>query len=171
MKKTVVLLGLLLFGLGVFAQKVEKDNLQAMRDLLDESIAYYASDEYRSLSTCYDEFFDKVVVPDPPIGGGEIIDFGDWLNENLALTKFSSAEEGVMLLYKCGLNSEQISQKADEFEGKRNAILKHLTIEEIIELFDEVSVNYIHYEAKQTRQYNDFLKLSAVTANIKPNKP
>ncbi|MDN3709427.1 hypothetical protein QW060_20675 [Myroides ceti] len=41
MKKTIVLLGLLLFGLGTFAQEAEKDNVAIFQDFVDESVAFF----------------------------------------------------------------------------------------------------------------------------------
>ena len=92
MKKTVVLLGLLLFGLGTKAQEQASDRVQQFRDLIEESVNYYTSDEYRASIKIYEEFSDKVnsYETKPPLQGGEQMDFTDWLTENLSLTKFKT---------------------------------------------------------------------------------
>ncbi|WP_448607226.1 hypothetical protein [Paenimyroides ceti] len=55
-KKTVVLLGLLLFDLGTKAQEQATDRVQQFRDLMEESVNYYTSDEYRVSIATRDEF-------------------------------------------------------------------------------------------------------------------
>ena len=178
MKKTIVLLGLLLFGLGTFAQEAEKDHFTIFQDFVDESVAFYASDEYISMNECYDTFYDMInlTVTKPPLGGGEQMDLGDWLTENLGVTKFSSAEEGVMMLYRCEQQSDAVSRKMDELYEKREAIMAKLNEEEMDEIFIAILSRYIVNEAynksKERKQFSEsIISNSDTTAQIKHSNP
>jgi len=178
MKKTIVLLGLLLFGLETEAQEVEKDNVAIFQEFVEEFVDFYASDEYRSKEECYDTFYDMInlTVTKPPLGGGEQMDLGDWLTENLALTKFSSVEEGVMMLYRCGLQADAVYQKMDELDNKREAILAQLNDEEREEIFINILYRYIVNEAynksKERKQFSEsIIRNSDTTAQIKHSNP
>ncbi len=174
MKKTVVLLGLLLFGLSTKAQEQASDRVQQFRDLIEESVNYYTSDEYRASIKIYEEFSDKVhsYETKPPLQGGEQMDFMDWLTENLSLTKFKTVEEGVQLLYKWEDTSMAVVIKKEELYQKKEKLLAQLSREEIAELFDEITSIYIQYEAIGINRFNDMVKevnsISDVTVQVKP---
>ena len=177
MKKTVVLLGLLLFGLVTKAQEQERDRSQAVRDLLEESVSYYASDEYKSSMEVSSTFFDKINIyeSNPPIGSNQNIDFTDWLTDNLTFTKFKTVEEGVQLFYQYEVTLAMLTEKHRILSERMNLLLQQLTKNEIIELYDDMFSDYIYLEAKESRKrdemYNKYLLLSDTTAQIKHSNP
>ncbi|MDN3707112.1 hypothetical protein QW060_08185 [Myroides ceti] len=168
----------MLFGLGTFAQEAEKDNVAIFQDFVDESVAFFASDEFISMNECYDTFYDMInlTVTKPPLGGGEQMDLGDWLTENLGVTKFSSAEEGVMMLYRCGQQADAVSYKMRILFSKLDSIVSDLSKEEMYEVFFPVLSRYIVNEAynksQERKEFSEsIIRNSDTTAQIKHSNP
>ncbi|WP_448607228.1 hypothetical protein [Paenimyroides ceti] len=178
MKKTVVLLGLLLFGLGIKAQEQKYDSVEKFYNLIDESVNYYASDENISRAKVEDEFFDKLNLYElnPPVGSNQNIDFTDWLTDNLSKTKFRSVEEGVQLLYIFQDNIAQFSKKQDELLDKLEVLVENLNKEQITELFNFLISRYAYIEGQNKIKVKNELSESIIrnsdtTAQIKHSNP
>ncbi len=104
------------------------------------------------------------------------MDLGDWLTENLGLTKFSSAEEGVMMLYHCGQQTDAVSYKMRKLFSKLDSIVAELSKEELYEVFFPILSRYIVNEAyNKSQERKEFsasiIRNSDTTAQIKHSNP
>lgn len=115
MKKLIILLSFFLIGINGFAQQTAQqvDLDSAYHEFVQESIAFYGSDEYATSQLVYEEYFDKIYLPSQ-----EFIcdtdDFEVWINENLSKTKCNSIKEAVQLFSQNKILSEKVKVKKEK---------------------------------------------------------